>query len=200
MDQNGPSYDSAEVGDRITVEYATPEVEGRAGISGEVVSVDVNANGERMNTWFVGQDGYLYRLGANYMERTPERYSVQAAKQQLRGFDQDKITTSLMRIDRFDEPNQAYCSVEVVYVEPQDENDDYDRMTDYELQAAALQEAREGTLSEAFDALLERQEQTHADFIRTQAYESDRQRADELRIRSDRLRTGLKDALDRAND
>ena len=201
MDQNGPCYDTAEVGDRITVEYATPEVEARrAGISGEVVSVDTNANGERMNTWFVGQDGYLYRLGANYMERTPERYSVQSAKEKLSGFDQGEIPASLMRVDRFGEPNQAYDSVEVVYVEPQDESDDYDVMTDYELQAAALQEAREGTLSDAFDALLERQERTHADFIRTQAYESDRRKSDELRIRSDRLRTGLKDALDTAND
>ena len=203
MDQNDPAWHEAEVGDRITVEYETPESASRETVNGEVVYLDVNANDLIMNTWFVGDDGYLYQLGKNRISRTSDRYTAEAAAEQLSGFDPSEIINSLERLDGLTEAGQNYSNVDVLNIEPpeeSDEADDYESMTDYALQAAALQEAREGTLSDAFDTLLERQEQVHTDFIRAQAYENNQQLADELRIRSDRLRTGLKDAMDKAND
>ena len=199
MDQNDPAWHEAEVGDRITVEYTHPETASRQAVEGEVVYLDRNANDLVMNTWFVGTDDYLYQLGKNRIARTPERYTVESAAKKLASFNQHGIPESLTRIDGLTDGGQELSTTDVVKID-RDEGDNYDQMTDYELQAAALQEAREGVLMEAFNALLERQEQVHTDFIRAQAHENDQQLADELRIRSDRLCTGLKDALDRAND
>lgn len=200
MDENDLSYDDAAVGDRISVEYDNPESDVRTSVSGEVVFLDVNANEVIMSTWFLGNDSYLYRLGSSRIARSAERYTVEAAKQQLSGFDRSNITDSLSHLTKWPNPDYDKDSVEVVNIERADESDDYNVMTDYELQAAALQEARAGQLSGAFDALLERQERIHTQFIRAQAYENDQLASDKLRIRSDRLRTGLKNALDGAND
>jgi len=194
-------FHDANEGDRITVEYESPEHADRQTVEGEVVYVDVNANDLVMHTWFVDDDGYLYRVGKNRISRAHDQYAVQEAAQKLADFDKADIPDTLMRLDGLTEAGQQTSAVEVLSIAngPMHETNDYEAMDDYELQAAALQEAREGVLSEAFNALLERQEQVHTNFIRAQAYGNSEQKKDELRIRSDRLRTGLKHAMDKAD-
>ena len=198
-------YRDAEKGDRITVEYETNRSPDRQTISGEVVYVEINhANDSVISVWFVSDlSDRLYQLSESSISRTPEEYEPQEAAETLDDYSEKiDVKQSLTRLDprSHKRDGETVSWVDVIDIEPQNDPDDYENMTDYELQAAALQEARQGSLSDAFDALLERQEQTHVDFMNAQAYGEDEQTVDKLRIRSDRLRTGLKDALDRAND
>ena len=201
------TFDEAEAGDRIVVEYESNRGAKGQTVAGEVVFVETNrGNDVTTAVWFLGEhNDRLYRVTGStrpVLCRSPDEYTEDEAVEALSDFTgKAKTVRSLTRLDAA----SVVGAVEVVAVEsPDDEKPDFESMDDYDLCAEAVAEAREGSLSSAFNALLNRQERIHTKFIRVSAYtprtDQTERDATALRKRSDVLRDTLNECMDIIED
>jgi hypothetical protein len=200
------TIDDAEADDRIVVEYESNRGGTDQSVAGEVVFVESNrGNDVTTAVWFIGEhNDRLYRVTGStrpVLCRSPDEYTEQEAVEALSNFSSKAETVrSLARLDMA----SVAGAVEVRAVESPDEPD-FESMDDYELCAFAEQEARKGSLSEAFNVLVDRQEYIHSRFLSANAStpENDEQGQrykTELRKRSELLRDTLNDCIDISKD
>jgi hypothetical protein len=194
------TFDDAEAGDRIVVEYESNRGGTDQTVAGEVVFVESNrGNDVTTAVWFIGEHNlHLYRVTGStrpILCRSPGTCTEQEAVEALSNFSSKAETVrSLIRLDAA----SVAGAVEVVAVESP-EVADLESMGDYELCAAAFQEAYERSQGGAFDALVERQERVEAEFVNATAYKPDnaegRREKKRLQRRAQVLREGVSDAM-----